>query len=142
MEFFCVKNWARYQHYKRRNPPWIKLYTSLLDDYDFGCLQDASKLLALFVLMLAAKANNRLPLDPAWIQKRTGLEQEPDLQPLFEHGFIVLIDASKMLAGCGQVATPETEERQTETDIQRGEKQIPKPLAKSVNSINERFKTA
>jgi hypothetical protein len=135
MEFFKVKNWDRFQHYKKRNPPWIKLYTSLLDDYEFGCLQDASKLLALCLLMLAAKTANRLPNDPAWIQKRTGLEQVPDLQPLFDHGFIVLAtckqDASELLAGCKQDSSLSRDRGEERRDIQtEGQKAIPRKSIK------------
>src|SRR5690606_19747530 len=34
--YLTVKNFERFQHYKDRNPPWIKLYNDLLDDYEFG----------------------------------------------------------------------------------------------------------
>lgn len=136
MEYFRVKNWERFQHYKRRNPPWIKLYTHLLDDYEFGSLGDASKLLALFILMLAAKANNKLPLDPHWLQRRTGLEQTPDLEPLFGIGFIVKLDASELLASCKQNAMPE--ERREEK--RRGDREAtPKPLSESVRNIGDRI---
>jgi hypothetical protein len=30
------KNFEQFQHYKDRNPPWIKLWTRLLDDYEFN----------------------------------------------------------------------------------------------------------
>jgi DNA-binding NarL/FixJ family response regulator len=33
---YSVKNFERFQHYKDRSPPWIKLYNELLDDYEFG----------------------------------------------------------------------------------------------------------
>ena len=32
MHHLRVRNWERYQHYKERNPPWIKLYVELLDE--------------------------------------------------------------------------------------------------------------
>ena len=138
VEYFKVKNWERFQHYRKRNPPWIKLYTSLLDDYEFGCLQDASKLLALCILMLAAKANNKLPNDAEWLHRKTGLQQMPDLAQLFEHGFIVKIDASNTLAPCKQSAMPETEESRGEERRKRGEK---KPdLRASIENISERMK--
>ena len=35
---FSVKNWDEFQHYKDRNPPWIKLHNHLLDDYEFEML--------------------------------------------------------------------------------------------------------
>ena len=40
---FRVKNFENFQHYKDRNPPWIKFYNEVLDDYDIGRLPDASK---------------------------------------------------------------------------------------------------
>ena len=32
-----ILNWEKFQHYKVRRPPWIKLHHSLLDDYAFHC---------------------------------------------------------------------------------------------------------
>jgi len=34
MQFLAVKNFERFQHYKDRNPPWIKLHAAVLDDYE------------------------------------------------------------------------------------------------------------
>lgn len=134
MDYFRVKSWERFQHYKRRNPPWIKLYTSLLDDYDFGCLHDASKLLALCILMLAAKTGNKLPIDEAWLHKKTGLDQMPDLSPLFDCGFIVRIEASVPPAPCKQSATPE--KRQTETDIHTEESDFKKTMKAAIGRVS------
>ena len=30
-----IKNWNRFQHFKDRKPPWIKLYRDILDDLAF-----------------------------------------------------------------------------------------------------------
>ena len=35
MECLQVKNWKKFQHFKDRMPPWIKLYRDLLDDPDW-----------------------------------------------------------------------------------------------------------
>ena len=50
--FQCV-NLAKYQHYTKRAPPWIKLHASTLEDYDFGRLQDACKMLARCTFVLS-----------------------------------------------------------------------------------------
>jgi len=43
-----IKNWHKFQHYKHRNPPWIKLHRGLLDDPEWFALSgDASKVLAM-----------------------------------------------------------------------------------------------
>lgn len=117
MDYFRVRKWETFQHYKKRNPPWIKLYTHLLDDYEFGCLQDASKVLAFYILMLAAKTGNKIPMDSGWVKNRASLTQTPDFEPLLSMGFIEKINASNTLASCKQVAMPE--ERRGEESIQK-----------------------
>jgi hypothetical protein len=106
--FVRVRNWEKFQHYKDRNPPWIKLHTELLDNYEFASLQDASKLLAMCTWLLAARSNNKIPCDPAWIQSRCNLKSLPDLEPLLASGFLEEIIE---LADCKQVASEPLAER-------------------------------
>ena len=114
----CPKNWTKFQHYKDRNPPWIKLHRDLLIDRKFMCLPLASKAIAPMLWLLASETQEgtfdgsteelsfRLHLSPKDI--------ETGLKPLIDNGFFVL--ASGMLAERKQVAIPETEtERETET---------------------------
>lgn len=117
MHHLTVKNWAKFQHYKDRDPPWIKLHKSLLDDYDFCCLQDASKLHLILIWLYAARNDGQIPNDPKFVQKKLGLSASPDLKALIAKGF--LVDASNTLADCEQSAIPETE---TETYTQETEK--------------------
>jgi len=138
MDFFSVKNWDELQHYKDRAPPWIKLYNHLLDDYEFACLQDASKLHLVLIWLLASRNNNRLPFNARWIKQRIGVDGDVDLNELAALGFIEVEpikdvalqsaeqDASTTLADCKQVAT--TEERRVEERESReeGEKEKPK----------------
>jgi len=114
MKILKVKNWQEFQHYKDRNPPWIKLHRSLLTDYKFACLQDASKLHLVMIWLLASQTDNEIPADPKFLQNALHLDQEPNLNELIEKGFLFMEqDASSVLAGRKQVAMPETE---TETD--------------------------
>lgn len=85
---FSVKNFEKFQHYKDRSPPWIKLYNELLDDYDFGLLPDASKWHLVAIWLLASRSNNEIPLDPAWVQKRICASSPVDLTILKNAGFI------------------------------------------------------
>ena len=55
MNYLRVNNWKKFQHYKDRNPPWIKLHRDLLRDYDFICLQDASKMQLILIWLLASQ---------------------------------------------------------------------------------------
>ena len=41
-----IKHWAKFQHFKDRKPPWIKLYRDILDDPDWHDLDgDTAKIL-------------------------------------------------------------------------------------------------
>lgn len=110
VEYLKVKNFERFQHYKDRSPPWIKLYNDLLDDYEFARLQDASKWLAVGLWLLASRYNNRIPADPEWIGRRINATEPVDLQPLLNAGFITMYqDASDTLAERKQDDGLETE---------------------------------
>lgn len=127
MRYICVKNWSKYQHYRDRNPPWIKLHKELLTSETWVNGDDASRALAVAIMLLAAATDNRIKADPAYIQRVAYLNSTPNLQPLIDSDFIEIIDemnsASTLLAD----ARPEreTEERR---DREEGE-QITLPLA-------------
>jgi len=115
---FSVKNFEKFQHYKDRSPPWIRLYNSLLDDYEFGRLPDASKAHLLAIWLLASRYDNEIPLDPDWVGRRINATTPVDLDGLQKAGFIVSDQAcSNMLAACKQDAMPE--ERRGETEESR-----------------------
>jgi len=107
MEFLRVKNWETFQHYKDRSPPWIKLHRDLLRDYDFLCLQDASKLHLMLIWLLASQMDNRIPADENFIRNQIGVKSKIDFNELIDKGF--LIDDSNTLATRKQVAIIETE---------------------------------
>ena len=114
-----VKNWAAFQHYKDRSPPWIKLHRELLDDFTFTSLPLASKALAPMLWLLAAETQDgTVSLDAEWLAWRLRIALDDvvaGLTPLIEKGF--LIPASKALANRKHVAIPEGEgetERETE----------------------------
>lgn len=118
MQYLRVKNWEKFQHYKHRCPPWIKLHGSLLDDYDFECLPDASKLLAFCIWMLASRiGHDRIPNDPTWLSKHLPIKGRIDLTPLIDAGFLeCLHDASTTLAPCVQSADSEESRDRVETE--------------------------
>jgi hypothetical protein len=86
--YFKVKNFERFQHYKDRNPVWIKLYNELLDDYEFGALPDHLKGQLLLIWLLASRMENKIPFDAAWVAKRINANSDVDLDALAGAGFI------------------------------------------------------
>jgi hypothetical protein len=89
MIFFSIPDWDDLQHYKDRSPPWIKLHNKLLDDYNFSCLQDASKAHLMCIYMLASRTENKLPYDTDWITNKIGAKTKVDLKELLDAGFII-----------------------------------------------------
>jgi len=120
---FSVKNWDEFQHYKDRNPPWIKLHNHLLDDYEFEMLGDAAKGHLLCIWMLASRTKNEMPLDDKWITKKIGASNKVNLEALVTAGFLIVEhDASKLLHNETQLATvsvPSVEERRGEAEKSR-----------------------
>ena len=53
-----TKNWAEFQHYKDRSPPWIKLHKELLDDRQYQSLPLASRALAPMLWLLASETKD------------------------------------------------------------------------------------
>ena len=56
-----IKDWDQFQHFKDRNPIWVKLYRTLLDDIEWHKLSgdDAKALVMLW--LLASEKNGELP---------------------------------------------------------------------------------
>lgn len=92
MRYFKVVDLKNSQHYRNRNPPWIKLHIrgefSVFDWYKFSCLQDASKLHLILLRGLASQLNNRIPEDISWLKMKMGLTGNVDLKALEDNGFI------------------------------------------------------
>jgi hypothetical protein len=56
------KNWRRFQHFKDRKPPWIKLYRDLLDDLEWHKLKgEAAKFLVQLWLLASEDEEGKLP---------------------------------------------------------------------------------
>lgn len=107
---YKIKNWEKYQHYKDRNPPWIKLHVEILASEDWVSLADASKLLMVVCMVIAARENGVLPGNADYIKRVAYLDKRPDLSPLIECGFLeeVLAEASESKQAQA-IARPEKE---------------------------------
>lgn len=115
MRYLSVKNFDRFQHYKDRSPPWIKLYRDVLSDYAFTRLQDASRSHLMLIWVLASATDNRLPYDVEWITRAIHATQPVDLDALISAGFLVVCgSASTALAECQQSARLEEGEAEAE----------------------------
>jgi len=120
VQFIRVRNWEKFQHYKDRSAPWIKLYRDMMDSELWVMGTDASKLLATCTMLLAVRTDNKIPLDLAYIRRVCHLEIDPDFSDLLKYEFIEIIDetgeckqdASDVLAMCTSEKRREEERRE------------------------------
>lgn len=56
-----VKNWSKFQHFKDRRPPWIKLYRDILDDVEWHELDGETAKVLTMLWLIASEANGQLP---------------------------------------------------------------------------------
>tara|TARA_R110000824_G_scaffold319307_2_gene506420 strand:- start:204 stop:794 length:591 start_codon:yes stop_codon:yes gene_type:complete len=87
MRHFEICNWARYQHYKDRDPTWLKLHRALLSDYEWSQLPDVSKGQLVGLWLVAARCGNRIPSDPVWLANQIGATEPVDLAPIMAGGW-------------------------------------------------------
>jgi hypothetical protein len=87
-DYLQVRKWADFQHYRDRQPTWIKLYRKLLTDYEFQRLTDAERGQLVMIWLLAAELDNKIPNDPAWVRARIGSRRAVPLSRFVAAGFL------------------------------------------------------
>lgn len=126
-----LKGWERFQHYKDRDPPWVKLYRDLLTSESWVLGTDTSRLIQVASVLLAARYNNQIPYRWDLIRKVASLEcSEKSFEEAVRHlastGFLeiqrvttesnpVEQSASTALATCAS----EAEQRQSREEQSR-----------------------
>lgn len=114
MKYLRIKNWEAFQHYKDRNPPWIKLHRSLLDDYEFSALEDVAKGQLMLIWLFASQNEGKIPQDAKFLERKLGLTEKCRLDALIAAGFLIpdqpasssaSADASEPIATCEQDAS-------------------------------------
>ena len=138
-----IRNWTKFQHYKDRNPPWIKLHFELLSSEDWVVLGDASRVLAVACMLVASRNEGFIRVDSVGAKhlKRVAyLNSDPDFKPLIECGF--LESASDMQANASALqadARPETEtETETEERGKNGKRFSPPTVEQVAEYVAER----
>lgn len=147
MRYICVRNWDKHQHYRDRNPPWIKLHRELLTSHTWAGADDASRALAIAIMLLAAANGNRIPADPAYIKRVAYLNSDPDFTFLLSSEFIDIIEekdgASVMLADASKMQAFARSEKETEGELEtETEKRVkgpdgPDPVLVAFNDWNK-----
>lgn len=117
-----IKGWEKFQHYKHRNPVWIKAYVELLDRPAYFLLTPLNRAAIHAIWLLAARLHNTIPADRWFVEVRIGL-QGVDFQALIEEGWLeVEGDASALIAPLAtreRDAMPETEKSRDRVETEK-----------------------
>lgn len=116
-----IKNWDRYQHYRDRRPPWIKLHRSILDDRAFMLLPVEGKALLPMLWLLASESDDgQVISDLDDLEFRTRLPADvirKGLQSVISSGLVD--NASSLLAdACPERETEGETEAEAEPEVQ------------------------
>ena len=94
-----IRNWEKFQHYKHRNPPWLRIYVELLDNPEFLRMPEVTRWHLIGLWLLAGRMHNRIPADRSFVEARLGAQQTIDFALLEAGQWITLEgDASALLA--------------------------------------------
>jgi len=135
---YQIKNWSEYQHYKNRNPQWIKLHAALLSSEDWVVLDDASRVLAVACMLIAAKTDNQIDTSEQggrYMQRVAYLNSQPDFNPLISCGF--LIPCKQMLADASTLQADARLEKSREEVEKEVENNKPLPTSSEADRLDD-----
>lgn len=114
-----IVGWDEFQHYKERDPIWIKNYVRLLRQDEYMDLTPHRRALLHGLWLLYASKRRALRHDTATLSRELGMRvMSADLESLRDAGFVTF-SASKSLARRKQPARPEVE-KETEVETPNG----------------------
>jgi len=129
-----IKNWHKFQHFKDRTPPWIKLHRTILERRDIATISDGSFRVLVGLWLLASEdkehAGNLPPVEDIAFRLRLSKSKVDNaLQELSE---FIVNDDIKAISKRYQSDSPETETEK--------EKEVEKEVDKS-SPLNNRSTT-
>ena len=120
-----IKNWSKFQHFKDRRPPWVKLYRDILDDMDWHQLDPLASKVLVTLWLLASEDENQegaLP-DIKTIAWRLRLTEKQVLDCVSKLSHWLEQDDINAISSGYQSDRPETEtetKRETKTEPPEG----------------------
>ena len=132
---YKIKDWEKFQHFKDRKPPWVKLYRDILDDPDWHELDGDSAKALVSLWLIASEDNTKtgaLP-DIKTLAFRLRVKESVAIQLLNRLSRFLIQDDINMISERYHVDIPETEtETETETDKKGYTNVYPKKAGSSV----------
>ena len=117
-----IKNWSKFQHFKDRRPPWIKLYRDILDDIDWHQLDPLASKVLVMCWLIASEYDGQLP-DMKTLAFRLRMSEKQTSECVSKLFHWLDQDDIDVISDRYQDDAPETEtERETETETKERQK--------------------
>ena len=114
-----VKNWHKFQHFKDRKPPWVKLYRDILDDLEWYELDPEAAKSLVMIWLIASESDGVIP-DMKTLSFRLRVTQQKAKSLIDKLSHWLIFDDINVISNGYQSDRPETEtETETEHDISR-----------------------
>lgn len=117
--WIVIPNWAEFQHYKERDPKWIKNYTRLLNDAEYRALNGRLRGILHGLWLLYAASDGHVPGSPAYIASQLGVPTEREARK--REGALTVRgrSADRALTSRGQAADTDADSPLTLRDLRR-----------------------
>jgi hypothetical protein len=131
----AIRNWEKFQHYKDRDPPWIKFYRDILTAESWVLGTDSSRLVQVASMLLAARYQNATPLKFDLFRKVASLDISAAtfnaaIAHLAQTDFLEVIEIQEVIEPSKHVdstvlatCTSETEQSREETEKKQSQRE-------------------
>lgn len=109
-----IKNWTKFQHFKDRRPPWVKLYRDILDDLEWHELDPLAAKVLVMLWLIASESDGRIP-DNKTLAFRLRLTEVKTKEIIIKLSHWLEQEDINTISKGYQVDLPE---RETETEIE------------------------
>ena len=139
MTQYRIKGWNKFQHFKDRRPPWVKLYRDLLDDMDWHELDGDSAKTLISLWLIASENEGQLP-SMRKLAFRLRMTEKALAAVISQLDHWLEVDDNEPISARYQDDAPETEtETETETEIHCPEK-VPDGVPQDKTAFEEFWK--
>jgi hypothetical protein len=121
-----IKNWSKFQHFKDRKPPWVKLYRELLDDIEWHLLDPKAAKVLTMLWLIASEDDGCLP-DIKTLAFRLRLSETETKTAVLKLSHWLIQDDINMISERYQSDSLETE-KETEKETER-ETEVDRPTS-------------
>jgi hypothetical protein len=126
---YKVKDWSKFQHFKDRKPPWIKLYRDLLDDLEWHELDPLAAKALVAIWLIASENDGCLP-DTKKLAFRLRLTEKQTISIVSQLSHWLIQDDITMISDRYQ---DDSLEKEKETEIEKETEREARPRATRLN---------